>query len=363
MPIVLSFGAFFLFVRILILTPGFAANQDDTDCIPPLQRYVQALSARGHDVHVLALEYPFSNKPYPFFDARIYPCNGGNHWYTKLRTISRLARYTENICTYDKPDAIHSFWYGMAWSLGESISRSWKAPHICTLMGQETRFKSGSLLRKTTDQWQQMVCLSAWHQQRFAHITGQTDTPVIPWGMHEADIASPLDLAARNIDVLGVGSLLPVKNWERWLGIIARKVRERPDFKAVLAGQGPKRHALQTLARKLGISTNVDFVGALPRPRVLQYMKQSKVLLHTADFESFGYVLTEAAAQGCHVVSTPVGIAPQIADCGDTEDALALRLQWALERAPLKQADTPFLMEETVNAYEKLYASRVWKTI
>ena len=41
----------------------------------------------------------------------------------------------------------------------------------------------------------------------------------------------------------------------------------------------------------------------------MSLIQQSKILLHTSSFEGYGYIFAEAAACGCHVVSTPVGAA------------------------------------------------------
>jgi glycosyltransferase involved in cell wall biosynthesis len=88
-------------------------------------------------------------------------------------------------------------------------------------------------------------------------------------------------------------------------------------------------------------------------------MRRAKVLLHTAYYESFGYVLTEAAANGCHVVSTEVGIAPQIAECATTFEGMCNRLRWALERPPLQAPEVPYTMDTTVQQYWKLYENTI----
>jgi glycosyltransferase involved in cell wall biosynthesis len=343
-------------MRIFLVTPGFAANESDSDCIPPLQQYVAELARRGHDVHVVALEYPYTNKAYSCFGAQVYPCNGGNHWYTKLRTVSRAARIGEQIFTYGKPDVVHSFWYGISWIIGSGFRRTMQVPLVCTLMGQEVLKKADSIARRPPEDQKNMVVLSDFHQAYFTKRTGIMDNPLIPWGISRADIAADTR-GERPIDVLGVGSCIDVKDWHTWINVFATIAEKDPQRKGVIIGSGKLLRDLKKLTSSLNLDKNIEFWGQMPRSEVIQTMHRSKVFLHTPKYESFGYVLVEAAAQGCHVVSKPVGIAAQIAECATDTDALALRVRWALERTAPQNPDTPYLMEDTVSAYEHLYRS------
>jgi glycosyltransferase involved in cell wall biosynthesis len=159
----------------------------------------------------------------------------------------------------------------------------------------------------------------------------------------------------RPLDVLGVGSLIPVKNWEKWLRVIALATQTFPHLRAELIGSGPERGKLERLAHRLGLSENVRFVGDLPRPEVLARMRDAKVLLHTADFESFGYVLAEAAGSGCRVVSTAVGIAPTLGVVAENEKSLAKLVVEGLGALDEGRPFVPFTMEETAAAYLRVY--------
>ena len=66
-------------------------------------------------------------------------------------------------------------------------------------------------------------------------------------------------------------------------------------------------------------------------------------------------VLIEAAANECQVISTPVGIAPEIGTCGNTIDELVQLVQEALEHPNTKKIPKIHPIEETSAAYIKLY--------
>jgi 1,2-diacylglycerol 3-alpha-glucosyltransferase len=348
-------------LRILITSPEFAISESDSNCSPQVQRYVAEMVARGHDVHVVALEYPSTKKPYEVFGARVYPCNGGNHWYTRIRTIIRAVRYGDEIFTYGKPDIIHSISYGLPWLVGSRYGLSMGVSHVCTLMDVEIVKKEKSMRRRSIEDLQQnMVTLSDPHRELLELISGSMESPVIPWGISDEDI--PQDLSGeRPIDILGVGALIPIKDWFGWLRVVAIFLDQKPDARAVLIGEGRLLRRLKKFAKKINLQGKVEFLGHLPRPELLQKMRQSKVLLHSSIFEAQGHVLLEAAAQGCHIISRDVGIASKVAECEKSLDALALRVRWAVERQTTRKADVPFSMSDTAAAYEALYVQKCSK--
>jgi hypothetical protein len=52
--------------KILILTPGFPENEQDSTCVPYIQHYVIALAKKigNENVVVVSLQYPFTRTPY-----------------------------------------------------------------------------------------------------------------------------------------------------------------------------------------------------------------------------------------------------------------------------------------------------------
>jgi UDP-glucose:(heptosyl)LPS alpha-1,3-glucosyltransferase len=71
----------------------------------------------------------------------------------------------------------------------------------------------------------------------------------------------------------------------------------------LVAGKGKKK-LFQRLARKLGISSNVIFLGA--RDDIPRFLVASDLLLHPAYSENTGTVLIEALASGLPVLATAV---------------------------------------------------------
>ena len=349
-------------MRVLLISPGFAADAADLNCIPPLYLLARELNKHGVSLDIIALEYPFQDTPYPMrwpFDTpgqattTVYPCNGHNRRWLRWRTYARARRQAQVLLRQNRYQAIHSFWLGPAWALGETVAARSGIPHRTTLMGQDAAAGNRFLRRVDAEKAARLVALSPFQQDQFEQATGCRAGHCIPWGVEPATEPLPPP-GERPLHVLGVGSLLPVKNWPLWLQVLRQVADAFPGLRAELIGSGPENDRLQSLIRQLDLSTQVRLAGELPRPQVLDRMRQSRVLLHTARFESFGMVLAEAAARSCAIVSTPVGYAPALGACADKAPGLAGWVRQALEN---NAAPAPGLapgLDATTAAYLQL---------
>ena len=342
-------------MTIVWITPGFAADEQDHNCIPPLQLLAAALLRKGVDLRILALEYPFREEPYHWHGATVFPCNGRNRPWLKPRTLWRAMNHCRRIIGEKEVTALHSFWLGWASLAGERVSQQTGIPHLTTLMGQDVLPQNRKFLRGLTPgRCTRLVALSGFQNDCFEENTGFRADYTIPWGIDETEIPATLP-SERPVDVLGAGSLVAVKNWEKWLHTVALAAETKPGLRAELIGEGPERHRLERLAARLGLERTLRFSGNLPRAEVMARMRQSKVLLHTARFESFGYVLAEAAMNGCRIVSTPVGVASELGVTGVQEPRLAKWLLQTIEQPVNRQPFVPYTMEKTAEEYLRRY--------
>ncbi len=75
----------------------------------------------------------------------------------------------------------------------------------------------------------------------------------------------------------------------------------------VISGEGPQKESLVKLASDLEIEDKVTFIGW--QDDLISCYKTSDVFLLTSKYEGYGMVLVEAAASGCPIVTTEVGLA------------------------------------------------------
>lgn len=346
-------------MRLIVLTPGFAADEQDRNCIPPLQLLALELLGKSIDLQIVALEYPFRSEPYRWHNAVVHPCNGQNRRWLKPRTLVRAARFCGRIMAEKKADAVHSFWLGWASRTGERISKKYRAPHFTTLMGQDVLPDNRLFLRGlTAERCSRLVALSRFQNDVFEKNSGLRAGHIVPWGLPEDEIPAGFS-SERPIDILGAGSLVAVKNWEKWLRVVAAVAEKKPGIRAELVGDGPERGRLEQLAGRLGLRETVHFAGNLPRAEALARMREARVLLHTARFESFGFVLAEAAMNGCRIVGTPVGVAAELGGAtAENECELAGLLLHEIGQPVNSQAFVPFRMKNTAASYLQIYTNK-----
>lgn len=117
--------------------------------------------------------------------------------------------------------------------------------------------------------------------------------------------------------VAAVGSLLPVKRWERLLRVIqCLKTSMSENMHFQIAGDGPMRFTLEKLADDLGISAGVEFRGAIHD--IPTFLSKAKFLVHTSESEGCPNAVMEAMACGLPVVAMETGEIPHLVGDGET---------------------------------------------
>ena len=106
--------------------------------------------------------------------------------------------------------------------------------------------------------------------------------------------------------VLVVGRLAP----EKRVHLTIEALTDIPDAHLYILGDGQLRSSLEARAKQLGVHDRVHFIGW--RNDVSAYYQHAHCFVLTSAFEGYGMVLVEAALAGCPIVSTNVGIAPEL---------------------------------------------------
>ncbi|MEZ4927549.1 MAG: glycosyltransferase [Saprospiraceae bacterium] len=343
--------------RVILISPGFTASEEDHNCLPYLQLYVRELAGSGLDVQVIALDYPFSRNAYTWRGISVQPCNGQNKRWRRPLTVWNAIRAGNRLIreASDTQVVIHSFWLGWTSVVGEWLARRHGLKHITTLMGQDVLPANSHWFKLLSNDWKKrLVVLSDFQNETLGKHFDFKAHHVIPWGVASTEIPSSLP-DERPIDILGVGSQIGLKNWNLWLNTIKFALIKHPNIKAELIGDGPERSHLEAKVRELNLEQNVRIIGDLPRPQVLDKMRHAKLLLHTSNYESQAYVLSEAAMNGCQVVTTPVGIGPLMGFCAEDAAGLAKGIEMTLSSEGQAKPVTPFLLVDTAASYADLY--------
>ncbi|WP_303721359.1 glycosyltransferase family 4 protein, partial [Malonomonas rubra] len=139
-------------------------------------------------------------------------------------------------------------------------------------------------------------------------------------GVRRNQVRSELQLHDDTLTMLQVGSAFRTKGVDRSLLAIATlpdTLRQR--VRLLVAGRGDAS-SLERLARRLGLESQVTFLGV--RDDVPQLLLAADLLLHPARTENTGTVLLEAMAAGLPVLTT--------ANCGYAGHVLAGEGGWVV---------------------------------
>ena len=110
--------------------------------------------------------------------------------------------------------------------------------------------------------------------------------------------------------ILMVSRLSREKDIGTALRTLAVIVKKYPKTGLIIIGDGPERARLLLLTTDYGLLTNVMFEGW--QNDLVSYYKSADAYLLTSLYEGYGRTLIEAAALGCPIVSSDVGIVGEI---------------------------------------------------
>jgi glycosyltransferase involved in cell wall biosynthesis len=103
--------------------------------------------------------------------------------------------------------------------------------------------------------------------------------------------------------------------------VLALLKQEFTGAKLTMAGPDKKDGSLESalrLAEKLGVLSDLDVVGPVPKAEVPVWIAQGDIFLNTTRYESFGVSVLEAALIGLPIVTTSVGELPYLWENGES---------------------------------------------
>lgn len=130
-------------------------------------------------------------------------------------------------------------------------------------------------------------------------------------------IRHELQLGASDIAIVGVGRLVPRKNWKEAIEGCAKSAFVNKNLKLILVGDGPEKEGLEQLAHELNCP--VLFVGFKSQQSIVDYYQAADIIVQTSTYDPSPKVLNEALGFGLPIiVSDAVGTAGDL--CIDGEN-------------------------------------------
>lgn len=288
---------------LIILTPAFTEKETDV-WLPSQANFVRALNKKYPELEVIILtfHYPFiRNKMYNWFGNKVISFNGemkgGIHsivlWIKVWRFLNRIKKTKKLL-------GLFSFFCSECAFIGHYFAKKNKLKHFIWLLGQDAK-KENRQVKRIRPEAGELIAISDFLVREFYQNHGIKPAHVIPIGIDSDNyIFNP---AERVTDLIGAGSLSPIKQYDLFIAVVKEINRQIPGISAVICGEGSERQKLQEQISDLQLDGVLCLTGTKSNHSLLRMMQQSKILLHTSSYEGFGMVCTEALFAGAHVIS------------------------------------------------------------
>jgi glycosyltransferase involved in cell wall biosynthesis len=288
---------------LLLLIPGFAANEDDTACLPLQQSLVQRMQLLHPAIEIIvySFQYPFSAADYKWNGVTVKSFAGKNRggiarrilWFRVTRAMAKLNRERKIL-------GILSCWIGECAYIGKKFAVKNKLKHFTWVLGQDAKGNNpyvNKMDAKDTD----LLALSNFISREMQRNYGITPAHIVLPGIDPADFSN--EHPTRDIDILAAGSLITLKQFHIIIEVAALLKKQRHQLKVVICGEGPERPALEQHIKNLSLEKEIELPGVLPHPSLLALMQRTKLFLHPSAYEGFGMVCPEALYAGAKVIS------------------------------------------------------------
>ena len=312
--------------------------------VPRIARW---LAGRGHTISVVcwsdAVEHDDSTYPFPV--RRI--ARGRSRVGRSLATIAALR---ENAAAADlvfantldaeahaaarlagKP-IVHKVVGDRAWEIART--RGW---FDGTIDAYQTQRKSGPLrlldaMRSYPLRRARRIFVPSAYLARLVARWG-----VVPGRIEVIPNATPIDAENGTLrlpqfsgrTVATVCRLVPWKGVDRLIGVVAGM----PDTRLVIAGDGPERAMLESIAARTGAGDRVLFLGNIDPADVRAVLAVSDAFVLNSSYEGMPHVVLEAMAARVPVVATDVGGTAELVRNGETGLLIPAGDDTALEAA------------------------------
>lgn len=300
------------------------------------------LQKQGADVEVIST-YPRQGH---VFEEKIEKAGIPLHFMDKQSNMSikAMLRLWKTLSAM-KPDVVHSHLYASFYALPWVMTHRVKLVHtIHTRPDREFSPKLRNVLRICQKLGKvQHVAISKVNQEIAckAFDCSPESYPYINNPVETERFYRAEKKENTGITFINVCRLNHFKNLSLAIRAMADVVRELPDARLVLVGDGELRQELQQETDALGLQNNVIFAGEQSRPE--DFLAKADVFVLSSNVEGLPLSVLEAMAAGLPVISTDVGGLPDL--IGDNGVLVPAGDQAELTRQMLRFARDPVLRE------------------
>ncbi len=235
-----------------------------------------------------------------------------------------------------RPDVVHAHWLipqGLVLTLLSHLRVGGGPAFLVTSHGADlyalrTPFLSWLKSRVVKRASALTVVSSGMRRELLALGAESAKISIQPMGVDLAERFSVDPSIARSPDsLLFVGRLVEKKGLRYLLEAMPAVLAELPNTRLLVAGFGPEETARRAQVQSLGISSQVEFIGAMPQAELPDLYRRAALFVapfvqaSSGDQEGLGLVQIEAIGCGCRVLTTDL---PAIADVSDLGEGITI---------------------------------------
>jgi len=288
---------------LVIFTPAFPVNEADEVWLPWLQVLVKAFNRNYPSMKIIIFSFqaPQSVAAYKWHNNLVIPFNGMRKkrlarvimWSNIINKLGKI-KHSHNI------KGIFSMWCHECAYVAKKAAKLYRLKHYCWLLGGDAG-NTNPYIKKIKPVADELVAASDFLMHEFYKNHQIKPAHVIYHGI-DASLYTG-NLPKKDIDIIGVGNLHALKQYDLFMEIVAELKNFFPAIKAVLCGDGEERMRIEKIIADLSLCENIEMTGMIQHTEVLKMMQRAKILLHPSSYEGFGTVCTEALYAGARVVS------------------------------------------------------------
>jgi glycosyltransferase involved in cell wall biosynthesis len=279
-------------------------------------RWVRYFANQGHEVHLISKKTCRPMKGVRLHLLRRLPESAALAPLNLFFTVIQIRKIIKRIA----PDMLHSHYildYGLYGSLAgfhPFVASAWGTdvlivPNQSKILRALTRYALERANMITCDGENSMSAIIdlGIHKDKIKLISHGIDTGRFHPGRRNEVLRAELGLSGHST-VISMRNLKPIYDLASFVEAIPLVLREVPDVKFIVAGDGAEKEALVRLAKDEGVLDHVIFTGEIAHERIPDYLASSDVYISTSLSDGGIAVSTlEAMASGLAPIVTDVG--------------------------------------------------------
>ncbi len=257
-------------------------------------------------------------------DIRVYrfPFFAGNKLlieYGKIPFLRMILYYFSGffITTYvlfkQRCTLIHAHWVIPTGLIGLLAGLLFRTPLVVTIHGSDLRMAMAQpfllkLFLSVCKKAQHITCVSEAQKREIKRLgINEEKISLFPMGIDEDFLKVRRGEGQRGtFTVLSNRNFLRIYNVSLLVRAIPMVLKEEPNTKFLIAGDGLERDRLEKEARKLNVNPSIQFLGRIPHDEMPNLLAQTDIYVSTSLYDGTSVSLLEAMACGAFPIVTDI---------------------------------------------------------